>query len=357
MALHPNKYPTHRHTNSLFFLYCTEEQRLANQEQEQEQEPEAEDPIFDDNGANGFSSCSSILEQPTHLAVCEDEELRGLFSKERDQHLQNAGVLENAALSLARTEAVEWVLKVNAFYGFSSLTALFAINYLDRILSGPHFQRDKPWMVQLLAVTCISLAAKVEEIRVPLLLDLQVQNKSSVFPLFFLEPIKINGVSRTPISWFSKVEDSKYIFEAKTIQRMELLVLSALQWRMHPVTPVSFLGLFTRHLGLKNRFIESEFFRRCERILLSLVSGKLIQSPIFVSKRKLFSFSFFFFSIFGVQFSIPADSRSVGFLPSVMAVSTMVSVAEEMGDCNPLDFQDRLLNGLKITKVFFFHLF
>ncbi|XP_022147749.1 cyclin-D3-1-like [Momordica charantia] len=285
MALHPNKYPTHRHTNSLFFLYCTEEQRLANQEQEQEQEPEAEDPIFDDNGANGFSSCSSILEQPTHLAVCEDEELRGLFSKERDQHLQNASVLENAALSLARTEAVEWVLKVNAFYGFSSLTALFAINYLDRILSGPHFQRDKPWMVQLLAVTCISLAAKVEEIRVPLLLDLQV-------------------------------EDSKYIFEAKTIQRMELLVLSALQWRMHPVTPVSFLGLFTRHLGLKNRFIESEFFRRCERILLSLVS----------------------------------DSRSVGFLPSVMAVSTMVSVAEEMGDCNPLDFQDRLLNGLKITK-------
>lgn len=214
-----------------------------------------------------------------------------MLSKEKDQNLQAGAVLKTLvqtdnALSLARTEAIDWLLKVNAFYGFSSLTALLAINYLDRILSGPHFQRDKPWMLQLLAVTCISLAAKVEEIRVPLLLDLQV-------------------------------EDSKYIFEAKTIQRMELLVLTALQWKMHPVTPVSFLGIITKGLGMKNQYIQREFLRRCERLLLSLVS----------------------------------DSRSVGILPSVMAVSAMVSVVEEMGSCNPLEeFQDQLLNALKINK-------
>lgn len=106
-----------------------------------------------------------------------------MLSKEKDQNLQAGAVLKTLvqtdnALSLARTEAIDWLLKVNAFYGFSSLTALLAINYLDRILSGPHFQRDKPWMLQLLAVTCISLAAKVEEIRVPLLLDLQVNKKT-----------------------------------------------------------------------------------------------------------------------------------------------------------------------------------
>ncbi|GAB2226608.1 hypothetical protein Droror1_Dr00022421 [Drosera rotundifolia] len=31
--------------------------------------------------------------------------------------------------------------------------------------------------------------------------------------------------------------DSKYVFEAKAIQRMELLVSSSLGWRMNPVTP------------------------------------------------------------------------------------------------------------------------
>ncbi|XLS78530.1 hypothetical protein HN51_062755 [Arachis hypogaea] len=61
---------------------------------------------------------------------------------------------------------------------------------------------------EISSVTCISLAAKVEENQVPLLLDLQV-------------------------------EDAKYVFESKTIQRMELLILSTLNWKMHPVTPLS----------------------------------------------------------------------------------------------------------------------
>ncbi|XP_038887544.1 cyclin-D3-1-like [Benincasa hispida] len=280
MALHSNKHRTQRIHSSLFFLdflHCTEQQHH-----------QTEHPIFLNNGGtNDFP----LSQETTHFLVSEDEELSHLLSKENDQNLQTGAVLKTLiqtdnALSLARTEAIDWLLKVNAFYGFSSLTALLAINYLDRILSGPHFQRDKPWMLQLLAVTCISLAAKFEEIRVPLLLDLQV-------------------------------EDSKYIFEAKTIQRMELLVLTALQWKMHPVTPVSFLGIIMKGLGMKNQYIQREFLRRCERILLSLVS----------------------------------DSRSVGILPSVMAVSTMVSVVEEMGNCNPLEeFQDHLLSALKINK-------
>ncbi|XP_022952954.1 cyclin-D3-1-like isoform X1 [Cucurbita moschata] len=281
MALHPNKHRIKLHHSSLFFLdflYCTEEQQLETE---------------DNNG--GGSNDFPLWEETTHFLVCEDEELDRLLSKEQDQNLQYGAVLENlvqteGALFLARTEAVEWLLKVNAFYGFSTLTALLAINYLDRVLTGRHFQRDKPWMLQLLAVTCISLAAKVEEVRVPVLQDLQV-------------------------------EDSKFIFEAKTIQRMELLVLSALQWKMHAVTPVSFLGIITKGLGLKkNQHFQKEFLRRFERILLSLVTGL-------------------------------TDSRSVGFLPSVMAVSAMVSVVEEMGSCKPLEeFQDQILNALKINK-------
>lgn len=70
----------------------------------------------------------------------------------------------------------------------------------------------------------------------------------------------------------SQVEDAKYVFEAKTIQRMELLVLSTLQWRMHLVTPYSFLDHIVKRLGLKND-LHLEFFRRSEYLLLSLLSG------------------------------------------------------------------------------------
>ncbi|PPR98160.1 hypothetical protein GOBAR_AA22513 [Gossypium barbadense] len=63
--------------------------------------------------------------------------------------------------------------------------------------------------------------SKVEETQVPLLLDLQA-------------------------------EETKYVLEAKTIQRMEILVLSSLQWKMNPITPFSFLDYITRRLGIKD---------------------------------------------------------------------------------------------------------
>lgn len=106
----------------------------------------------------------------------EDAELASLFSKEQEQNNQKSRLYctEDSSLCLVRNEAVEWMLKVSAHYGFTNLTSILAINYLDRFLSSVHFQREKPWMIQLVAVTCLSLAAKVEETQVPLLLDLQV---------------------------------------------------------------------------------------------------------------------------------------------------------------------------------------
>uniref|UniRef100_A0A0E0IKZ5 Cyclin C-terminal domain-containing protein n=1 Tax=Oryza nivara TaxID=4536 RepID=A0A0E0IKZ5_ORYNI len=76
----------------------------------------------------------------------------------------------------------------------------------------------KDWMTQLLAVACLSLAAKMEETDVPQSLDLQVG-------------------------------EERYVFEAKTIQRMELLVLSTLKWRMQAVTPFSYVDYFLRELN------------------------------------------------------------------------------------------------------------
>ncbi|KAK5785041.1 hypothetical protein PVK06_039585 [Gossypium arboreum] len=70
-------------------------------------------------------------------------------------------------------EAMEWMLKVNAHYGFTTLITMLFVNYLDRFLSSFCFQIDKPLVIHLVAITCLSLVPKVEETHVPFLLDLQ----------------------------------------------------------------------------------------------------------------------------------------------------------------------------------------
>ncbi|KAB2004754.1 hypothetical protein ES319_D11G221700v1 [Gossypium barbadense] len=153
----------------------------------------------------------------------------------------------------ARREAVEWMLEVNAHYGFTTLTTMLFVNYLDRFLSSFCFQRDKPSMIHHVAITCLSLAAKVEETR------------------------------------------GQNMFEPKTIQRMELLVLLTLKWKMHPITPLSFLDHIIRRLGL--------------------------------------------------QTHLHRDSRSVQYLPSVLATETMMHVIDQVEVFNPVGYQNHLLTS------------
>lgn len=104
----------------------------------------------------------------------EDEELVHLFTKEQLQITLHPWS-HDPSLLLARKDAVDWILKVKSHFGFTHLTSILAINYVDRFLSTLHFQQDyKPWMIQLTAVTSLSLAAKLQETHVPSLLDLQV---------------------------------------------------------------------------------------------------------------------------------------------------------------------------------------
>ena len=149
-------------------LYCEEEQW-----EEEEEEEEVEDQDHDEQVRvrNSSSSLPPLLLLEQDL-FWEDEELLSLFFKEKQASSKQGSF--DRSLSSARKEAVEWILKVNAHYGFCPLTSILAVNYLDRFLSSFHCQNDKPWMFQLAAVTCLSIAAKVEETHVPLLLDLQV---------------------------------------------------------------------------------------------------------------------------------------------------------------------------------------
>ncbi|KAJ4815620.1 CYCLIN D3 [Rhynchospora pubera] len=154
-------------------------------------------------------------------------------------------------LSGARRDMVAWVKHAVSRHGFTTQTALLSVNYLDRcFLSGVlQLHHDKPWMGRLAAVACFSLAAKIEETRVPLLLDLQL-------------PVTQQEETNTG-------DGTGFLFEAKTVRRMELLVLTALEWRLNPVTALSFIQPLVSLLysGKRGNYITS----RCEAILLSVL--------------------------------------------------------------------------------------
>ncbi|GMN35076.1 hypothetical protein TIFTF001_005064 [Ficus carica] len=258
-------------------LYCWEDQELV------EESYDSFDSLHYYNNNNIKSNPPPPLILLEQDLVWEDEELISLLSKEKTNDLcKTLGT--NPSLAEARRKAVEWMLKVIAHYSFSALTAVLAVDYLDRFLVSFKFQTEKPWMTQLASVACLSLAAKVEETQVPLLLDFQV-------------------------------EESKFVFEAKTIKRMELLVLSTLEWKMNPVTPISFLDYIIRRLGLKDPLCW-EFLKRCENIILSVI----------------------------------ADSRFMAFLPSIVATATMLHVVDSIEPCLQVEYQNQLLGILGVDK-------
>ncbi|XP_057969697.1 cyclin-D4-1-like isoform X2 [Malania oleifera] len=149
-------------------------------------------------------------------AVEDHSFLINLFDSERDHILCSDAVRklrEDTDLVAARRQAVRWMMNVCAIYKFIPETAYLSVQYMDRFLSSHSLPRGKEWPLQLLSVACLALAAKMEEASVPLLSDLQV-----------IEP--------------------RFVFTPKTIQRMELLVMTKLKWRLRVVTPFDFVNYF-----------------------------------------------------------------------------------------------------------------
>ncbi|KAH7518126.1 hypothetical protein FEM48_Zijuj09G0138800 [Ziziphus jujuba var. spinosa] len=131
----------------------------------------------------------------------------------------------------ARQDSINWILKLHAHYHFSPVTAFLSVNYFDRFLSFHSLPQPNGWPFHLLSVACLSLAAKMEEPQVPLLLDLQVF-------------------------------ESKYVFEPKTVQRMELSVMATLNWRLRSVTPFDFIDYFISKLPPPSSTSSHDFFIR-----------------------------------------------------------------------------------------------
>ncbi|KAK1361787.1 Cyclin N-terminal domain-containing protein [Heracleum sosnowskyi] len=166
---------------------------------------------------------------------CGSDEVLWLFEREnellpRGDFLQR---LRGGDLDLCvRKEALDWIYKAHGHYKFGALSVCLAVNYLDRFLSLYELPSGKKWTVQLLAVACLSLAAKMEE-----------------------------------------VADPKFVFEAKTIKRMELLVLNTLKWRMQACTPCSFIDYFLRKINNVNMLPSESLINRSIQFILRTMKG------------------------------------------------------------------------------------
>ncbi|CAK7339663.1 unnamed protein product [Dovyalis caffra] len=122
-------------------------------------------------------------------------------------------ITNHSWLKFARLDAIEWILNTRAFYGFRFHTAYLSVTYFDRFVSRRSIDEGKLWAIRLLSVACLSIAAKMEECKVPALSEFCVED---------------------------------YCFENKVIQRMELLVLNTLEWRMNSITPFTYLHYFIK---------------------------------------------------------------------------------------------------------------
>lgn len=253
-----------------------------------------EDRFLDDDDLGEWSitleQVENNVKKTLPLLECdmlwEDDQLVTLLTKEKESYLGFDCLISDrdGFLVEVRKEALDWILRVIAHYGFTAMTAVLAVNYFDRFVSGLCFQKDKPWMSQLAAVACLSIAAKVEETQIPLLLDLQVA-------------------------------DARFVFEAKTIQRMELLVLSTLKWKMNLVTPLSFIDHIMRRFGFMSN-LHLDFLRRCEHLIIGIIT----------------------------------DARLLHYPPSVVATAVMFFVIIEIEPCNAMEYQNQLITVLKVKQ-------
>ncbi|XP_073288899.1 cyclin-D5-1-like [Primulina huaijiensis] len=172
-----------------------------------------------------FAFCSVSETDCEHIAMLIQRET--IFQSNSEDCAVKS---ERKWLNSARLDAIKWILDTRARFGFQFGTAYLSLVYFDLFLSRKTIQDGMLWAIRLLSLVCLSLAAKMEE----------------------SEPHAL-----------SKYRVNVYNFEGNMIQRMELLVLTTLEWRMCCVTPFAYLNYFIikfcgelRHKELATRAAE-----------------------------------------------------------------------------------------------------
>ncbi|XP_031377622.1 putative cyclin-D7-1 [Punica granatum] len=156
-----------------------------------------------------------------------------------------AAVVESNDLTVLRFRVTQWLMKSKSRLRLSYGTLFLAVNYFDRFISACKCQEWKDWMVKLLSVACLSVASKSFE----------------TFTSFPLHEIQMEGLD--------------HAFQPSTIQRMELILLRALEWRISSITPYTYVELLMWNLSnsfLLPNHLHEELRGRVHELLLLAVS-------------------------------------------------------------------------------------
>ncbi|MED6111524.1 hypothetical protein PIB30_053087 [Stylosanthes scabra] len=176
-----------------------------------------------------------------------------------------------------RTQLISLISKFSC--SLDPLVSYLSINYLDRFLSNQGIlnkqKQQKAWALRLLAISCISLASKMIK---------------SGYSAIDIQALLVN--------------DGGIIFETQTMQRMEGVILGALEWRMRSITPFSFLNFFITLICvkdpmeqvLKKRVPQILFNSQGEIKLLQFKPSIIAASALLYASHELFPFQFQSFS-------------------------------------------------------------
>ncbi|KAL5581884.1 hypothetical protein UlMin_014326 [Ulmus minor] len=161
-----------------------------------------------------------------------------------------------------RREAIASISQFSC--NFDPLLSYLAVNYLDRFMSCHEMLQPKQWVIKILAISCVSLAAKM---------------------------------NKTEFSLTDFQGDGGIIFDAQTIGRMEAVILGALKWRMRSITPFSFISFFLSFFklqdpplkqALKARAIEIIFKSQNDVKLLAFKPSIIAASALLSASHELF---------------------------------------------------------------------
>ncbi|CAK7350743.1 unnamed protein product [Dovyalis caffra] len=180
------------------------------------------------------------LENPlTSLKEHQSDTIPDLFASESD-HMPSRNFLHCLKSSdffvSFRQEAISLILQAQYSCNYDPFISYLAVNYMDRFICRQEIPQGKPWILRLLVISCLSLAAKMKN-------------------------------THFSVSNFQG-EEAGFIFDTQTTHRMELLILDALNWRMRSITPFSFVHFFISVLELKDLSSSQPLKDRATEIIL-----------------------------------------------------------------------------------------
>ncbi|XXG66312.1 hypothetical protein AAC387_Pa05g3820 [Persea americana] len=161
----------------------------------------------------GTSYYPSGEDRDRALGICMERETCHMPQDGYVDHL-----LSTPELVAARFRVVRWMIKTRCRLNLLLGAVFDAMNYFDRYISLSLCKELKYWVIDLLSIACLSLAAKSYEVSIPSLSDFQVDNLD-------------------------------HSFQPSEIQEMELKVMKALGWRLSCITAYSYVDLLTWNLG------------------------------------------------------------------------------------------------------------